>query len=300
MNEHAMYWGIAALSAIVIVSYVFSIVSNKTRIPSVLMLLVLGIGLRQAVTATGTTAPVGSQTLQFLGVLGLIVILLEAGLDLTLSRKKAPLIRRAVLSSLILLATTTAGIAVILYVLFGHSLMRSIVYAVPLSVISSTIVASSIHYLAKDKREFLTYESALSDIFGILLFNFLIAGGSGAGLIAFDLASLVVAVAASVVVSIVLVFLLAKVNINIKAFLIFAVLLLIYAVGYASRLPTLLTVLIFGLIINNWRASSFRPFHRYLKPGDVEAAAETVKSVTGEAAFLIRTMFFVLFGYTID
>lgn len=295
-----MYWDIAAVCAIVIVSYAFSILSAKTRIPSVLMLLVLGILLRQGSVAAGLHAVVGLQTLQFLGVLGLIVILLDAGLDLSLSRQKAPLIRRAVLSSLVLLLATAAGSAAILHFAFGQSLLRSIITAVPLAVISSTIVASSIDYLAKDTREFLTYESALSDIFGILLFNFLVGSGFGVGLIAFDAASLVIAVVASVAVSIVLVFLLAKVRINVKAFLIFAVLVLIYAVGYTWRLPTLLTVLIFGLIINNWRVSSFRPFHRYLRPGDVEAAAETVKSVTAEAAFLVRTMFFVLFGYTID
>ncbi|GAB3031845.1 hypothetical protein GCM10027052_05770 [Parafrigoribacterium mesophilum] len=295
------YLAIAALSGVVVLSYVFSIISGKTRIPTVLMLLVLGIGLREASTALDAQVDVPLEFLQFVGVLGLIIILLEAGLDLSMSKDKLPLIKRATASSLFVLALTTAGIAIIIYMAFGQEWLSSIVYAVPLAVISSTIVASSIGYLTKNKREFLTYESALSDVFGILLFNFLIAGQRlDAGVVALEVLGLVAAVLASIGISIGLVFLLAKVDVNVKAFLIISVLLLIYAVGHAWQLPTLLTVLIFGIVINNWSHSSFRPFHRHLTTGDVESAAETVTSVTVESAFLVRTVFFVLFGYSID
>lgn len=295
------YLAIAALSGVVVLSYVFSIISGKTRIPTVLMLLVLGIGLREASTALDAEVDVPLEFLQFVGVLGLIIILLEAGLDLSMSKEKLPMIKRATASSLFVLALTTAGIAIIIYVAFGQAWLSSIVYAVPLAVISSTMVASSIGHLTKNKREFLTYESALSDVFGILLFNFLIAGQRlDPGVVTVEVLGLIAAVLASIGISIGLVFLLAKVDVNIKAFLIISVLLLIYAVGHAWQLPTLLTVLIFGIVINNWSHSSFRPFHKHLTTGDVKSAAETVTAVTVESAFLVRTVFFVLFGYSID
>lgn len=301
MIEFDAYHAITALSGLVIVSYIFTVISAKTRIPTVLMLLLLGVGIREFLVKVDRYVEIPLDFVQFLGVLGLIMILLEAGLDLNLSREKAPLVRRATGSALFVLALSVAGIAAIIYFMLDQSLHVSLVYAVPLAVISSTIVASSISYLSEEKREFLTYESSLSDIFGILLFNILIAGESfSVGMVALNAGSIVLALIISVVVSVGLVFLLAKVKLNIKAFLILPVLLLIYSVGHLMQLPTLLTVLIFGLILNNWRQRRFHYLHRYLGIGAVEEAAKTVKSVNTESAFLIRTLFFVFFGYMID
>ena len=301
MIEFDVYLAITALSGLVIVSYGFSILSARTRIPTVLMLLLLGVGIREITTAAGRYVEIPLDFIQFFGVLGLILILLEAGLDLNIHREKLPLIGRATGSAAFVLSLSVALIAVIIQLTFSQGWLLSFVYAAPLAVISSTIVASSISYLSEDKREFLTYESALSDIFGILLFNVLVAGqGFSVGMIALNIGSIALALLLSVVVSIILLFLLARVKVNIKAFLILPVLLLVYSVGQIWQIPTLLTVLIFGLIINNWRQPKLHPLHRRLGIKNVENAAETVKSVTSEAAFLIRTVFFTLFGYMID
>lgn len=299
--EFDVYLAITALSGLVIVSYLFSLVSARTRIPTVLMLLLLGVGIREVTVAAGEYIAIPLDFIQFFGVLGLILILLEAGLDLNIRRDKFPLIGRAIGSAALVLTLSIVLIAVIIQLAFAQGWRLSFIYAAPLAVISSTIVASSISYLSEDKREFLTYESSLSDIFGILLFNILIAGeGFSVGMIAVNIGSIALALALSVVVSVILLFLLARVKLNIKAFLILPVLLLVYSVGHLWQIPTLLTVLIFGLIINNWRQPKLSPLHQWLGLRNVENAAETVKSVTSEAAFLIRTVFFTLFGYMID
>ncbi len=301
MIQFDAYVAVMALSGLIIVSYVFSLVSVRTRIPTVLMLLLLGVGIRELLTALGMYVEIPLDFVQFFGVLGLILVLLEAGLDLNLSREKLPLVRRAIGSAAFVLGLSVVGIALIVRFLLEQSWLVSFVYAVPLAVISSTIVASSIGYLSEAKREFLTYESSVSDIVGILLFNVLVAGQSvSVGMIALNVGSILLSIVISVVVSVLLVFLLAKAKVNIKAFLIFAVLLLIYSLGHLWQLPTLLVVLVFGLILNNWRQRRFRRLHRYLGVGAVERAAETVKSVNTESAFLVRTVFFTLFGYMID
>lgn len=296
-----VYLAISALSGLIILSYLFSIIAARTRIPTVLMLLVLGVVIREVVVAKGAFLDVPMDFIQFFGVLGLILILLEAGLDLRISRAKLPLIGRATGAAVFVLAISIAFIAVILHLAFGQGWFLAFVYAAPLAVISSAIVASSISYLSEDKREFLTYESALSDIVGILLFNVLIAGqGFSMGTIALNIGSITLALALSVVVSVILLFLLARVKLNIKAFIILPVLLLVYSLGHIWQIPTLLSVLIFGLIINNWHQPSLSRLHRWLGLRNVSNATETVKSVTSEAAFLIRTIFFTLFGYSID
>lgn len=301
MLDLSIYAIITALSSLVIISYIFLLVGTKTRIPMVLMLLVLGMLIREVSIQMGVYVDIPLDFIQFFGVLGLILILLEAGLDLNVSKEKLPLVRLATASSIFVLAASSIGIAALIHFILDQSWRVSFIYAVPLSVISSTIVASSIHYLSEAKREFLTYESSLSDIFGILLFNILITDGAiGLGLITYNAVSIVVALAISVVVSIGLIYLLAKVDVNVKAFLIFAVLLLIYSLGHLWSVPTLLAVLVFGLIINNWRVKRLSGLRKYLDAEDVSSAADSVKMVTNESAFLIKTLFFTLFGYTIN
>ncbi|MEO8863252.1 MAG: cation:proton antiporter [Candidatus Saccharimonadales bacterium] len=296
-----VYIIIAALSSLVILSYVFSLISSKTRVPTVIMLLALGIGIRELLISLDSYRVMPMNVIQFFGVLGLILILLEAGLDLKISRKKLPLVGNAAASSLFVLSLSVLGIGAIVHYMLGQAWDISFIYAVPLAVISSTIVASSIDYLSQDKREFLTYESSLSDIIGILLFNFLIAKQAfDVGVLAINILSIVLAILVSIAISVMLVMVLAKAKIKVKAFLIFAVLLLIYSVGHLWDLPALLVVLIFGLIINNWRQIKIHGIDRLLPIESVETAADSIKSVTTESAFLVRTFFFTLFGYTID
>ncbi|HOY07599.1 MAG TPA: sodium:proton exchanger, partial [Saprospiraceae bacterium] len=69
--------------ALIIVSYLFSLLHRATRIPSVLMLLGLGIALKQLSLWSGFSLPIPARLVEFLGTIGLIMIVLEAGLDLT-------------------------------------------------------------------------------------------------------------------------------------------------------------------------------------------------------------------------
>src|SRR5690625_771090 len=151
MIEFDVYLAITALSRLVIVSYVFSILSARTRIPTVLMLLLLGVGIREITMAAGHYVEIPLDFIQFFGVLGLILILLEAGLDLNIHREKLPLIGRATGSAAFVLSLSVVLIAVIIQLTFVQGWLLSFIYAAPLAVISSTIVASSISYLSEDK-----------------------------------------------------------------------------------------------------------------------------------------------------
>src|SRR5690606_9027315 len=108
----------------------------------------------------------------------------------------------------------------------------------------------SIHALTERKKEFLVYEASFSDIIGILAFNYFTANE------VLTLKSLGVfggSIFASVILSFVLSFLLfmimAKTKLNIKFFLIFALLILIYTSGKLLDLPSLLIIIIFGMMI---------------------------------------------------
>jgi Kef-type K+ transport system membrane component KefB len=283
------------LCGLVVLSYFFSIASRYIRVPSVLLLLFAGLGLRQIADSYQFNFILPPALVEGLGVVGLIMIILEAGLDLKLEKSKKKLIRDSFFTALLLLILSIGLIAAILYYWLHEDVIRCIVYALPLSIMSSSIVLPSIHALTKTKKEFLIYEASFSDILGVMLFNYFTAKSIGI----FSL-NILISIVFSLVLSIVLLSILAKTKMNIKFFLIFALLVLIYSGGKILHLPSLLIILVFGLLINNWEKISFKWLVKHFPHSEVESLRTFLHSITAESSFLIRTFFFLLFGYSID
>ena len=81
--EHFSSNGLVIIdSLIVIISYLFNLVAKRYSIPSVLLLIMLGMAAHGLVSATGVESPNLSPILEVLGIIGLIMIVLEASLDL--------------------------------------------------------------------------------------------------------------------------------------------------------------------------------------------------------------------------
>lgn len=289
------------LSSVVVVSYLFSIISRYIKIPSVLLLLASGIILRVITDQQGTPITFPPILVEFLGVTGLVMIVLEAGLDLKLTSDKKKLIRDSFFSALFIFLLSLAGIASGLHYWLQETWLKCIVYAIPLSIMSSSIVIPSLHTLSPQKKEFLVYEASFSDIIGILVFNFLVAGET------FSLVSvgsfflnILISVILSLLFSFLLLIIMAKSKLNIKFFLVFALLIFLYVSGKILHLPSLIIILVFGLLMNNWRLVSIKKIQQYFPQQQVEGITHLLHSITAESSFLIRTFFFVLFGFSID
>jgi Kef-type K+ transport system membrane component KefB len=289
------------LCGLIVLSYFFSILSSYIKVPSVLLLLFAGIGFRALAQAYDFYLPIPAEIVNGLGVVGLIMIVLEAGLDLELSKDKVSLIRNSFFAALLILIFSAALLTGVLYYWLHEDVTKCIIYALPLSIMSSSIVLPSIHHLTKSKKEFLVYEASFSDIIGILLFNYFAAGEilSLHSVGNFSL-SIVISVIASLVISFFLFLLLAKTKLNVKFFLVFALLILIYLGGKMLHLPSLLIILAFGLMINNWEKIKFGKRKPLLAHAEVVNIRQFLHSITAESSFLIRTFFFVLFGFSID
>jgi len=287
--------------SLVVLSYLFSILSKYIRIPSVLLLLFAGIGFRALADANGVQMTFSDQLIESLGVVGLIMIVLEAGLDLKLGKDKIKLIRDSFLSAVIILIISTALLTYILYFWLGEPIQKCLVYAIPLSIMSSSIVIPSIHPLSQRKKEFLVYEASFSDIVGIIVFNYFTAKDtlSLSSLGSFGL-NLVLSIVLSILLSFLLFTILAKTKLNIKFFLIFSLLVLIYAGGKIFHLPSLIIILVFGLLINNWEKIKWPKLLHYFPHDQVVGLRDLLHSVTAETSFLIRTFFFLLFGFSIS
>ncbi|RYU81276.1 cation:proton antiporter domain-containing protein [Hymenobacter persicinus] len=294
------YTILIGLSMAVILSYLFDLAARATKIPSVLMLLLTGIALRQAADYTDTVVRIPQVVLEIFGIIGLIMIVLEGAMDLKISREKAPLIRRSFVAAALMLIVQAVAIALLLRAYVGAPLQTCLVNAVPLAVISSAIAIPSVANLWGEKQEFIVYESTFSDILGIMFFNFALQDNFAQGISVVTFSRDVVAVVLVAVVSTaVLAFLLDRIRLHIKFFLIFAFLILIYSLAKKLHLSSLLVVLVFGLAVNNAELFLKGPLQRWFRPERLASELHQLKTITAESAFLIRTFFFLLFGFSI-
>jgi Kef-type K+ transport system membrane component KefB len=292
---------IILISSIVVLSYLFSILSRYIRVPSVLLLLFAGIGAKIVAENYGVALVFPAHLVEILGSVGLIMIVLEAGLDLKLSRNKIKLIRNSFFAALVIFAISVAGIAAVIHYWLHDDMVKCIVYAIPLSIMSSSIVIPSLHHLTEAKKEFLVYEASFSDIIGILAFNYFIGGEilSGKAVGVFFL-NILLAIFLSLLFSVILFIIITKSKLNIRFFLIFALLLILYEGGKLLGLPSLIIILVFGLLMNNWALVRIRRINLLFPSAKVEETTSLLHSLTAESSFLIRTFFFILFGFSIE
>ncbi len=293
---------IIAASVIVILSFWFNGIAKKTNVPSVLMLIALGIGLQYIIKYFVKEPPDFFPALEVLGIIGLIMIVLEAALELELKKEKLWPILKSMAIALIGLLGSAWVAALILYQFIPDMTMHSAwLYATPLSILSSAIIIPSVSGLKEGKKEFHIYESTFSDIMGIIMFYFLVgqldpAEASGAvGFAGNILLTIVIAVIASY--AIILIF--QEIKSQAKQFLLIAVLLLLYALGKKMHLSSLIIILIFGLVIANMKLFFGGKMVHFLKKDRAHQIYHELHIITLETAFVVRTFFFVVFGITI-
>jgi NhaP-type Na+/H+ or K+/H+ antiporter len=287
---------------ILILSFWFNHLAKRTNIPAVLMLIGLGLVLQYAMKNFVTQLPDFFPFLEVLGIIGLIMIVLEAALELELRKDKVwPILKAMAVAAIGLLASTWVA-AWILYLLIpGMEMANAWMYATPLSVLSSAIIIPSVGSLAPAKKEFHVYESTFSDIMGIVLFYFLEgqfnpAAAQSTGSFAWSLALTIVV---ALVASYLLIVIFQQIRSQAKQFLLIAVLILLYALGKKLHLSSLIIILVFGLVIANIRLFFSGPLRRFLREDRASQIYHELHIITLESAFVVRTFFFVVFGITI-
>ena len=292
---------IITLCTLLLLAYVFDLTSARTKVPSVIFLLILGFAVRQLSQFFEINIPDLSSLLPVFGTVGLILIVLEGSLELELNKSKAPLIKKSFLASLFPMLAL-AFLLAFLFQHFGHASFKdSLTNAIPFCIISSAIAIPSVKSLIPQNKEFVIYESSLSDILGVLFFNFVALNDSfNVHSIGQFCLQLIIIVVVSFVATIGLALLLSKIDHHIKFGPIILLVILIYAVSKVYHLPGLIFILLFGLFLGNLdELKQFKWIER-LKPEELSKEVHKFKELTVEAAFLIRALFFLLFGYVIQ
>lgn len=301
MNPYIL---IIVLCGLVILSYLYNVVAKKTNIPSVIMLIGTGIAISQ--TFNYFNHPAQSTdwfpVLELLGIVGLVMIVLEAALDLELSKEKWPIIWKSFIVALFALMVTSFVFTLLIQFFFVAELNSAMIYAIPLAITSSAIVIPSVVNLGEENKEFLIYESTFSDILGIMTFYFVLQGfdaPEGQNVVKGILLNIGLTIVVAVILSYLLTYVFQKITTSTKLFLLISVLMMLYAVGKLMHISSLLIILFFGLLINNHKLF-FRGFmKKHISDEKIADTLNYFKVITLETSFVVRTFFFVVFGMSI-
>jgi potassium/hydrogen antiporter len=292
------YYIIISLCIILLVAYIFELTSKFSKIPGVILLMALGLVLRYLTEYNNFKVPDFSILLPLMGTLGLVLIVLEGSLDLSISSDKKQLIVKSLTTAIFLFAIFIGIFSVVLHIYFTIPFKTAILNAIPLGIISSAVAIPSSLQLNKFEREFIVYESSISDIIGILVFDFIIFNhfSIGKGLL-FFLFEVIVTIIFSVVISAGLAYLLHKIGHHVKYIIILTSVILIFALAKLIHWPSLIVVLIFGLIMNNNHFFQTKFIRNHIDFNEFNFNLKSFKQITREITFLIRSFFFLIFGF---
>ena len=297
------YGLIIVFSLTIIVSYFFNLYAKKSGVPAVLMLIGLGIIIHYGLLLFGEKSLDLARPLEVLGVIGLILIVLEAALDLRLQKEKASLIIKSFLVALLGLGGTVYLASLSLSYFLDIDFLNAMLYTIPLSILSSAIILPSIDDLDEEKREFMIYESTFSDIIGIVGFYSvltMLGSSSSEGVYGEVFGNLALTVLFSVIISYILICVFQNIKGHVKLFLLISILLLLYAVGKMFHLSSLIIILIFGIILNNYKLFFKGVLGKLVNMERVEDVLDDMKVITAETSFVVRTFFFILFGWSVS
>jgi len=295
------------LPLLIIFSYLFDIISRKTKFPAVILLMFTGIIIRTGTTLYGFTEFGFLENLiPVLGTVGLILIVLEGALELDIKRDKLPVILKGFFAAGIILILNVLGVYLLFYHFLGIGHQAAVIFAIPLSIISSAVAIPSSASLFERDKEFVVYESTFSDILGIMLFNYAIRQfETNQTMISMEsIVGLGLQIIGVIVVSLFITYclfqLLQKIEHHVKFFLILALLVLVYALGKFFHLPALVTIFIFGLFLSNVKTLLPDFMKRNLDLEETKKGLHEFHILTAESTFLVKTFFFLFFGFSIN
>lgn len=292
---------IISICALLLFAYIFDVSSARTKIPSVILLLFLGWGVKQISNFFSIEIPNLTSVLPILGTIGLILIVLEGSLELELTRSKLPFVRKSSLVAFIPIIIISFGLAFVIHYFSDISYKAALSNAIPLAVISSSIAIPSAQNLISRNKEFITYESSMSDIFGVILFNFITFNDYFTfESVSMFFGQIVLIIIISFIATLGLAFLLSKIKHSVKFAPIILLVILIYEISKIYNLPALVFILLFGIFLGNLDELKHIKFIQRLRPEILTNEVHKFKDLTAEMAFLIRALFFILFGFLIQ
>ncbi len=301
----------AVIGGVILIGFFANLFFRATKIPSVLLLISIGIALGPA---TGWIASASLiEIAPFFGTMALLIILFQGGLELDLESviKQAP---KAALLAVLVFIFSAAFISAFAFFALRMPLVPSLLIAAIFSASSPAIILPLLSGLSvrKETQAILKLESALGDVLLIvtvvLILDFQAAGGQGAIEMlsrffkSFAVAFIIASVAGALWSR--LIGWMGKEPLAYMLTLGF-VFLLYFSVEELGG-SAAIAVLLFGILLENMHVIAGRVSARVRFFFGIDVRAEQfvlhefMKNITEELSFLIRTFFFVYLGLILD
>ena len=291
--------GILIASVFLLAAFAVERWDRRSGVPSVIVMIVLGLLAQPLLRSMGAVAVELKAMVPTAGSIGLVLIVLEGGLDIELRRERIRLATAASVLAVAAFVLCASVFALIAAHALHMSFFQGMILATPFAVISSAIAIPGSHFLDSGARDFVVYESSVSDIVGVLMFFALVNSDATLSGVLTELAgggllSLVLAVACSVT----LVLVTTRADAHVRYIPLLAGLFALYAAGELLHLSPLIMVLLFGLMLNNKSALDQIPTLRRISAKISAATVGEFRVLVQELTFAVRVFFFFLLGYS--
>lgn len=297
---------IALVGILVFLAHLFTGIFSRTRIPDVILLIIIGIGVGPAFNMVspeefGVVGPVFT-------TITLIIILFESGLALKLGMLRTALSGALILAPLSFFSTM-AVVAGLAYWLTDLEILPAFILGAIVGSTSETVVIPLLRQLGvkEETKTLLSVESSVNDVLSIVitvaLVQAYVVGKFEIVSVSGDLiASFLVALAFGIIGALVWSILLNRIHTIKNAMFttpafVFVIYGLVETLGYSGAIAALA----FGITIGNIETIRI-PIFKTLTGTVRESAGlnETERVFFSEVAFLLKTFFFIYLGISLE
>jgi len=295
------YQSILLASLFLLGLYALERACRAVSLPSVIAFLAAGLLARPLLHALGVTLDWVDDLVPILGTVGLVMIVLEGAMDMELRRDRLGLLGATFAAAVLGFLLCLLPLAWLAAWLLELAPVQALLLATPFAVISSAVAIPASSLLTGQRREFVIYESSMSDILGVLVFFALLGTDGGVAAALDNLAEGgLISLPLSLLCALALVWMLHRVTGAIRFVPLLAALFTLYALGKLLHLSPLFMVLLLGLLLNNPHLlHRLPPFRAGLDEGYRETLGQ-FHTLVAELTFVVRGFFFVLLGYWTD
>ena len=295
---------IVFVGVLVFLAHLFTAIFSRTRVPDVLLLIIIGICIGPVL---GLTSPENFGTVgPILTTITLIIILFESGTALELMSLRSAVGGAMALATVTFFVSMGAVAGIVLW-LTDLELIPAFILGAIVGSISEAVVIPMVKQLRmrKDSQTMLSLESSINDVLSIVITIALVEaylqGEFQLAAIAGDLiAKFLVAVVFGVAGAFIWSRLLNRIHaIKDAMFTTAAFVFIIFGVVQILGFNGPIAALAFGITIGNVESIRFYIFRR-AQASEVEGLSVTEKAFFSEVAFLLKTFFFVYLGISME
>ena len=293
--------GILILGIVILIGFIGKFFFNKTRIPESVFLMLIGILLGPVFNVVSGKFFIDNAS--FLISLALVVVLLDSGLTLNISKalKNAP---TALIFTILVMLSTVAIVSAVTVLFFGWPLINGIFLGIIGSGTTTITITHLVEKLSvgKNTKTLLVLESIVNDITLItavsILISFVLSDSGKVSIFKVIFNELVISVILGVAFALIWAYVFLRyIHGNKLAYVFtFGIAFIIFDGVEFFGFNGAIAVLIFSLALGNYSAlvSKLKAYSKILIP--IKADISIVRGINTEITFIMRTLFFVFLG----